>query len=66
MSNGKSDIGGVALILLGVMFIILAWGGHFQSKWVMYKGGRAIDKITDKKIEHSYGGPRPGIIHEKN
>ena len=56
MSIKKSKIGGAALILLGLLFIVLAWGGHFQSKRVMHEGGRSVTKITDKKIERS----RPG------
>lgn len=56
MSIKKSNIGGVALILLGLLFIVLAWGGHFQSRKVMHEGGRAIARVTDKKMERS----RPG------
>lgn len=65
MSTRKSNIGGAALILLGLLFIILAWGGHFQSKRVMHEGGRAVAKVTNKKIERSYAGPRPGITENK-
>lgn len=56
MSIKKSKIGGAALILLGLLFIVMAWGGHLQSSKVMQEGGRAVAKITDKKIERS----RPG------
>ncbi len=56
MSNRKPQIIGTVFILLGLLFIVLAWGGHFQSKKVIDKGGRAVAGITDKKIERS----RPG------
>lgn len=56
MSIKKSKIGGAALILLGSLFIVLAWGGHFQSKKVMHEGSRAVAKVTDKKIERSQPG----------
>jgi hypothetical protein len=56
MKIKKSKIGGAALILLGLLFIVLAWGGHFQSRKVMHEGGRAVAKVIDKKIERS----RPG------
>lgn len=49
----KKRIGGALFIVLGLLFIVLAWGGHFQSKKVIDKGGRADAKITDKKIERS-------------
>ena len=56
MSDRKRRIIGAVFILLGLLFIVLAWGGHFQSKKVIAKGGRAVAGITDKKIERS----RPG------
>jgi hypothetical protein len=56
MSDRKPQIIGTVFILLGLLFIVLAWGGHFQSKKVIDKGSRAVAGITDKKIERS----RPG------
>jgi hypothetical protein len=56
MTIKKSKIGGAALIFLGLLFIVLAWGGHFQSSKVMHEGGRAVARVTDKKMERS----RPG------
>jgi hypothetical protein len=56
MSIKESKMGGAALILLGFLFIVMAWGGHFQSSSVVQEGVRAAAKITDKKIDRS----RPG------
>lgn len=53
MSTKKPQIIGAVFILFGIFFIVMAWGGHFQSKKVIDKGGRAIAHITDKKIERS-------------
>ena len=53
MSTKKPQVIGAIFILFGLLFIIFAWGGHFQSKKVMNEGGRAVAKITDKKIERS-------------
>jgi len=61
MSIKKSKIGGAALILFGLLFIVMAWGGHFQSSKVMQEGVRAVAKTTDKKIERSrLGAPLSG------
>lgn len=56
MSVRKPQIIGTVFALLGLLFIVLAWGGHFQSKKVIDKGSRAVAGITGKKIERS----RPG------
>lgn len=47
---------GIICIGLGLLFIVAAWGGHFQSKKVMDEGGRAAADITDKKISQSVSG----------
>ena len=53
MKSAKRKTIGIIFVLFGILFILLAWGGHFQSKKVIDKGGRAIAHITDKKIERS-------------
>lgn len=53
MNIKKPQVIGPIFILFGLLFVILAWGGHFQSKKVMNEGGRAVAKITDKKTERS-------------
>ena len=57
MEPAKRKTISIIFVLFGILFIVLAWGGHFQGKKVIDKGGRAIAHITDKKIErsgHSY------------
>lgn len=53
MSSKKHKTIGVIFVLFGILFIVLAWGGHFQSRKVIDKGGRAIAGITGKKVEKS-------------
>jgi len=53
MESAKRKTIGIIFVLFGILFIVLAWGGHFQSKKVIDKGGRATAYITDKKIERS-------------
>lgn len=60
MSKKRPRIIGSVFVLIGFLLIAMAWGGHLQSKAVVAKGGRAVARITDKKVERSHSDLKEG------
>lgn len=57
MDSKRHKTIGVIFVLLGILFIVLTWGGHVRSKEVMGKGDRAVATVTDKKVERTRAYP---------